>query len=596
VPYHFFLGGIADVGIELVVVADLETPVPGEGQRLDEINALYRIATLSTFRGDTDVIIKEILRVVTELVPCDTPALFLHDEEFDEMRMYRTEGPVLALPSTECGICRRVFMSRTAEHSNDIARDPDGGEVLQQLGARQVVAAPLSAGEDALGVLVAVNSLQGAFNDDDVRMVSILADRAALTIENSQLLAKLERQVQELVGLQKLSKLLTTSDSMEQVVSESIRIVMDSLDCEKGLVLLYEEEDDSLVAHAPVPGLSDEQVAALRVSMTEPSLAGTAFRTNAAVTSNRAENDGWVNPGLRNLLGMKSVISVPLASGPRPIGVLEAINAKQGFFSESDQRFLGLLGSQVGSMIEAMRSRGRERGLLAELRELDRTRTEFISMLAHELRGPMTTIMGFGYTLRDQFDKLDEEKRTRVIGTIVKEVERLSRMVNDLLDLSRMEAGTLRYELAPLELKEFVDSLISTHTSLQAKHIVSDDVPEEIPRVLADRDRLDQVMINLLTNATRYSPEGTAIRVNAEAEDSQVVVSVSDEGIGIPEGDADRIFEKFSMLPKPAWVKKGTGLGLFITRGILEAMNGRIWVESESGKGSTFYFSLPRAD
>jgi signal transduction histidine kinase len=299
---------------------------------------------------------------------------------------------------------------------------------------------------------------------------------------------------------------------------------------------------------------------------------------------------------LRNLLGMKSVISVPLASGPRPIGVLEAINAKQGFFSESDQRFLGLLGSQVGSMIEAMRSRGRERGLLAELRELDRTRTEFISMLAHELRGPMTTIMGFGYTLRDQFDKLDEEKRTRVIGTIVKEVERLSRMVNDLLDLSRMEAGTLRYELAPLELKEFVDSLISTHTSLQAKHIVSDDVPEEIPRVLADRDRLDQVMINLLTNATRYSPEGTAIRVNAEAEDSQVVVSVSDEGIGIPEGDADRIFEKFSMLPKPAWVKKGTGLGLFITRGILEAMNGRIWVESESGKGSTFYFSLPRAD
>jgi two-component system sensor histidine kinase VicK len=114
--------------------------------------------------------------------------------------------------------------------------------------------------------------------------------------------------------------------------------------------------------------------------------------------------------------------------------------------------------------------------------------------------------------------------------------------------------------------------------------------------VLADRDRLDQIMINLLTNATRYSPEGTAIRVGAKTEDSQVVVSVTDEGIGIPADDADRIFEKFAMLPKPAWVKKGTGLGLFITKGIVEAMHGRIWVESESGKGSTFHFSLPRAD
>jgi phosphoserine phosphatase RsbU/P len=314
------------------------------------------------------------------------------------------------------------------------------------------------------------------------------------------------------------------------------------------------------------------------------------------VTSNRAETDGWVNPRVRDLLDMKSVVSVPLSTGPRPIGALEAVNAKQGFFSESDQRFLGLLGSQVGSMIEAMRARGRERGLLSELRELDRTRTEFISMLAHELRGPMTTVMGFGYTLRDQFDKLDEEKRTRVIGTIVKEIERLSRMVNDLLDLSRMEAGTLRYEIVPLDLKEFVETLITTHASLRAKHIVSDDIPEEIPQILADRDRLDQVMINLLTNATRYSPEGTAIRLNAQTEDSQVVVSVTDEGIGIPPEDADRIFEKFAMLAKPAWVKKGTGLGLFITKGIVEAMHGRIWVESESGKGSTFYFSLPRAD
>jgi signal transduction histidine kinase len=123
---------------------------------------------------------------------------------------------------------------------------------------------------------------------------------------------------------------------------------------------------------------------------------------------------------------------------------------------------------------------------------------------------------------------------------------------------------------------------------------VVNDLPPDLPDVLGDNDRLRQVFINLLTNAIRYSPEGTAVRVSAHEvpEDDMVEVSVVDEGIGISDQDHDRIFSKFSMLPKPGWVKKGTGLGLFITKGIVEAHGGRIWVESEPGKGSTFTFTL----
>lgn len=216
-------------------------------------------------------------------------------------------------------------------------------------------------------------------------------------------------------------------------------------------------------------------------------------------------------------------------------------------------------------------------------------------MLAHELRGPMTTVMGFGYTLRDSGDKLSEEKKLHVVSTMVRETERLSRMVTDLLDLSRMEAGTLKYEAEPTEIKDFTDSLIETHTSLKAQHFVAVEVPEGLPKVLADRDRLHQVFMNLLTNATRYSTEGTTITLRAENGEDHVRVSVTDEGIGIQREDADRIFEKFAMLPKPSWVKKGTGLGLFITKTMVDAMGGRIWVESEHGKGSTFVFTLPHA-
>jgi signal transduction histidine kinase len=141
-----------------------------------------------------------------------------------------------------------------------------------------------------------------------------------------------------------------------------------------------------------------------------------------------------------------------------------------------------------------------------------------------------------------------------------------------------------------------LDNILTVHPSLMAQHLITPELDPTLPKVLGDKDRLRQVMINLLTNATRYAPEGTSITVSADVVEEGgtpfVRVCVADEGIGIAEEDRDRIFTKFSMLPKPAWVKKGTGLGLFITRGIVETHGGRIWVESEAGSGSRFYFTL----
>ena len=565
--------------------------------RIDELTALYRIATLSSFAGDLDAIISEILRVVAELVPCENAALIIYREDLGDMQFHFSHGKEdTVVPLRDCGLVRRAFVNHYAEFSNDLVSDADGGRLRDLIEARQMAAAPLSVpGGSTLGVLAALDSERGAFNDKDMRLLGILADRAALTVQNAKLLTTLERQVSDLEGLQRLSKLLTSAESLEHVVAESIRIVVEAVDCQKAAILLVDEEAEELVACRPVHGVTEEQFKQLHIPLNEPSLAGTVFRTNTPLTSNDAENDGWVSPRFRALLEMQSMVAVPLTSGLKPIGVMKAVNSTTGFFTEEDQRFLSLLGTQVGSVIEAIRARDSERSLMTELKELDRVRSEFISMLAHELRGPMTTIMGFGYTLRDAGHKIDEQKKAHIMATMVRETERLSRMVTDLLDLSRMEAGTLRYDVEPTDLRDFVDSLVETHTSLKVQHLVEPLIPGDLPKVLADRDRLHQVFINLLTNATRYSAEGTTITVRAETRESDVVVSVTDQGIGIQPGDADRIFEKFAMLPKPSWVKKGTGLGLFITKSIVEAMGGRIWLESEAGKGSTFSFTLPIA-
>jgi signal transduction histidine kinase len=567
-----------------------------------ELSALYRIAALSTTHGDIGLVISEVLRVIGEVIPCDRPALLLYDDDSEELTMYSsTFDQAERFPLTEPSVVRRIFHTGKGEAINDLSADADSNPSIRaSLGARQAVLAPLSVGDNRLGVVAAINSKRGSFTDADLRLLTVLADRTALTVENTQLVATLQRQVQELDGLHRLSRLLT-SDSVDHVIGEAIRIVSDLLSCEKMAVLLRpDDDDDTLVAHEPVFGITNDQIPLMTVSLREPSLVASVFRTNTPLVSNEAAHDAWVAGPARKELGIENVLVVPLSTGPRPIGVLQALNAKKGGFDDHDLRFTTLLGNRLASVIESSVARERERALMQRLREADRTKSEFVSMLAHELSGPMTTIQGFGHSLSKNWDEVDSAKRTHVLDILTKEIERLARLVNDLLDVSRMEAGTLRYELEPTSLKEIIDSLLTVHTSLKTRHLVMAEVSDDLPLIRADKDRLRQVLINLLSNATRYSPEGTTICVDAEIMDAGdgerfVRVGVHDEGIGIAADDIDRVFSKFSMLPKPAWAKKGTGLGLFITKGIVEAHGGYMWLDSEPGHGSHFYFTLPVA-
>jgi signal transduction histidine kinase len=574
-----------------------------EQEAVGELSALYRIAALSSTHGDIGLVINEVLRVVGEVIPCDRPLLLLYDDDTEEMTLYSSSfEDAHRFPLTERSVVRRVFHTGHGEAINDLSADADSNpRIREPLGARQAVLVPLNAGEKRLGVVAAINSRRGAFTEADLRLLTVLADRTALTLENTQLVSTLQRQVHELDGLHRLSRLMTSWDSVEDVIGEAIRIVSELLSCEKMAVLLLDEATHSLDVHEPVFGIADDQIPLLSVPLAQPSLAASVFRTNTPLVSNDAAGDAWVGAGLRDSLDIESILVVPLTTGPRPIGVLQAINAKKGSFDEQDLRFTTLLGNRLGSVIESSLARERERALMQRLREADRTKSEFVSMLAHELSGPMTTIKGFGEGLQKSWDLVDEAKRTHILDMLTKEIDRLARLVNDLLDVSRMEAGTLRYEFESTSLSDVVDNILVVHTSLKSKqHLVLTDIPAALPAVRADKDRLRQVLLNLLTNATRYSPEGTTITIDGELVDDgaggeAVRVGVHDEGIGIAADDLDRVFSKFSMLPKPAWVKKGTGLGLFITKSIVEAHGGYLWVDSEPGRGSHFYFTLPTA-
>ncbi|MFC6216736.1 sensor histidine kinase, partial [Fodinicurvata halophila] len=230
------------------------------------------------------------------------------------------------------------------------------------------------------------------------------------------------------------------------------------------------------------------------------------------------------------------------------------------------------------------------------LKELDRLKDDFLATVSHELRTPLTAIRSFGELLADNPDT-DEEQRARFLDIIVKESERLTRLINQILDLARMEAGRMDWEMSEVEPRAVVmDALAATAGLFDDREVTLEvEVPEGLPLLRVDRDRLMQVIVNLLSNAAKFCqrPEGK-VTVQAALADGQVTVSVRDNGPGITAEDHERIFERFQQAGSTLSDKpKGTGLGLPISRQIIESFGGRIWVESTPGAGACFRFALP---
>jgi signal transduction histidine kinase len=566
-------------------------------QKPQDLSALHRIAQIAPRSVDEELVIHEVLTAADEVVPCEAVIMFSYDSDSDQMWLHSSaQGEGLKLLMAEPSIVRRIFDTGRGEAVNEVLMDPETSPLLtEKLGARHLVGVPLSSGGKKLGVLAAINSSRGGFVQDDLMRLSVVADQAAFAIENAQLRVILQRQRQEIDGLHRLSRLLASSEGTDRVVGESVRIAADLLECDQVVLMLHEEDSESLIAHHRAVGVSSDQLERLRVPLSRPSLTGTVFRTDSPLISNEATSDAWVDAGLREVLEIETVMVVPLMTTVEPIGVMVMANAKKGHFDEDDARFAGLLGGRIGGVVEASRARERERALVHKLREIDHTKSEFVSMLAHELKGPMTTLIGFSHVLKEQWDEISDEKRHNILEILSKEMDRLARLVSDLLDLSRIEAGTLRYEMRAVELAELIDNTLQIHSSLSRHHAFVCEIPTGLPHVWADPDRLRQVLINLMTNATRYSPQRTTVTITATQRDDDVAVSIKDEGIGIAPEDSDRVFEKFSVIDKPSWVQKGTGLGLYITKGIVDAHGGSLGVESEPGKGTTFTFTLKQA-
>jgi two-component system sensor histidine kinase KdpD len=286
-----------------------------------------------------------------------------------------------------------------------------------------------------------------------------------------------------------------------------------------------------------------------------------------------------------------SALYLPLVGSKGAIGVLAVRPKDTGLLLDPDH--LHLLESLVNQVALALeRSRLSDEAQQAHVRiETERMRNAILSSVSHDLRTPLATITGAASSLLDERSQLKATDRLELSRSIYREADRLDRLLKNLLDMMRLEAGAIHLNKEWHPLDEIVGAALSRLEERLRNHSVSTAFPADLPMVQIDGVLLEQVIMNLLENAAKYAPNGSVIELSASAGDREVVVEIADRGQGIPAGDELRIFDKFYRA-KPAR-EGGVGLGLTICRGIIEAHGGRIWAENRSGGGAVFRFALP---
>jgi signal transduction histidine kinase len=297
---------------------------------------------------------------------------------------------------------------------------------------------------------------------------------------------------------------------------------------------------------------------------------------------------------VKRAAGVVGLAAVPIRLGGDVIGVLSAGFSRDEGPGREEVALLATYAEQAALVIVRAQAYERERVAAEELADADRAKAEFLGIVSHQLRTPLTAVKGFVDTVLHHWDRLPDDRRRDLLGKASGNADDLNRLIGQLLDFARIEADRVKLDPQPLAARAIVDDLVSSLGAALSEHRVDVAVPESLT-VTADENAVRQVLASLLSNAAKFSPARSGIRVSARAADDEVVMSVADDGPGVAPEDRDRVFERFYQSPGTDPASRGAGIGLTIAKHFTELHGGRIWVERDRPGGATFSFTLPAA-
>jgi signal transduction histidine kinase len=589
--------------------------------RARQLHTLNEVGSAINSTLELQTVLDLITEEAVQILEAEAGSLFTTDLETNELVFQVAVGPTASdliglrlAPGT--GIVGATAETQKPIVVNDAQQDQrhfSGTDESSEFITRALLAVPLVSKGVSIGVLEVLNKKDGSlFDEQDKQVMMTFASQAAAAIENARLFTQTDQalaaRVAELRMFQRIDHTLNETLDFNRVIELTLDWAMQMTDAEVGVVTTVSEDHTKLlvVANHGYP----EDVKSWPVSS---GITGRAVRTAEA----QVVDDVTTDPDyVAAIPKTRSQLSVPIRMGDRVLGIITLESSEVAGFREDDVQLATRLADRAVVPIENAQ-------LYEQVTKANEVKTQFVSMVAHELKVPMTSIGGYARLLELSDGPMDETKRG-FIKTITSNVDRMDKTVSDLLDISRVERGRLKLDLEEISMADVIDeTLDSLRGDIEEKDLALElTVPKDLPLVWGDRTRLVQVLINLVNNAVKYTLEG-AIHIQAEAlelpipgdgqysarwsgtvEDEApeglgyfVRCSVRDTGIGISEEDQERLFRsQFVRFENALDVAEGHGLGLWLVNRLVEMQGGQITFESKLNEGSTFAFTVPVAD
>ena len=593
--------------------------------------AVIAIENVRLFKETTEALqqqtaISEILRVIssspTDVQPvleaiaeraarlCEAAVASMYLIDGDKLRLLASKGPtpdpvgnVEVLPIDPNSLSGRAVLESRTIHVPDLlaarADFPVSHEIAERLGHRSVVVIPLLREGKPFGTILLRRREVRPFSEHEIALLQTFGDQAAIALENVRLFNETKEALDQQRASGEVLSAISSSIADTTPVFERILASCERLFAGK-LVQINLVGDDGLVhlgAHQGPARAEIEKV--FPFPLDERSATGTAIARRAVVHYPDVDNDPDVPPLARQgwqIQRIEAAIAAPMLWEGKGMGAILVGRDHAGPFSDKDIALLRTFADQAVIAIQNARLFREIEEKSRQLETANRHKSEFLANMSHELRTPLNAIIGFSEVLLERLFGELNDKQDDYLKDIHSSGKHLLQLINDILDLSKVEAGRMELEPSTFDLPTAIANAMTLIRERAQKHgiALSQDVGAGLGEIVADERKFKQILLNLLSNAVKFTPDGGRIEVTARADADNVSVAVHDTGIGIAHDDQQAVFEEFRQVGRNYTNKQeGTGLGLALTRKFVELHGGRIWLESEPGKGSTFTFTIP---
>jgi K+-sensing histidine kinase KdpD len=553
--------------------------VSAERHPADRLQRLQALTDAALAHLELDQLLAALLERTKDLLDTDTCAVLLLNEDGTELVARAAVGieeeveQGVRIPLGQ-GFAGRVAAERTPVVLDDVDHADVLNPLLREKGIKSLCGVPLIVNGEIVGVLHVGTLVHRKFDDQDLELLQLAADRAAVAIEHARLFRDERAARERLERLQVVTDITLAHRELDDLLAVLLPRIRQLLDADTCAVLLLDAKSRELVARAAV-GIEEEVEQNVRIPLGK-GFAGRVAAERAPVTLDDVDHADVLNPLLREK-GIKSLLGVPLLVHEEAIGVLHVGTLTQRRFGKDDRELLQLVAERVAVAIERAK-------LDEELLLLDEFRANFIAIASHELRTPAASVYGAVVTLFERGDTLPLETRNQLMRVAYEQGERLTQLLEQLLDLSRLDSKRIRIAPRPIALRSALEKIAAE--SVPPRTPVSLDVSSDLAAVV-DPHALDRIISNLLVNAVRHG--APPIVLAAEQRDAHLRISVTDHGRGVSEEMRSRLFERFERGSNA----RGSGLGLSIARAYAHAHGGDV-VYHHSEAAPRFELLLPR--